>query len=441
MGLISTMIKTYKSGLLNEQQIKLLQHKKLKKLVSYARKNSKYFEKLYSNLGENFDLKDLPITNKVELMSCFDEWVTDSSANLQKIEEFTSDIENVGHMLNNKYLVFKTSGSTGNPAIVLYDKFAIDVASSVAALRTFARKQDFKAFMKNGKKTAGVFADYGFYLACGMSKYLSLKMPKKKNKITIDVNLPQQEIINRLNEFQPAMLSGYPSNLALLCEYDTFNIKPNVVITGGELLTDKTREKLAKKFNCYVQTHYSCTEVGEIACECSEGHLHVNEDWVIVEPVDKDNRPVGYGVCSDKVLVTNLSNFIQPFIRYELNDRVILHNEKCACGKKSVWLEVEGRSDDILQFENKVEIAPMSFYKILEEVKGVKRFQLVQQSFNKLELRLEAEDKQQVYDVLSEKLQEFLRDNGVSNVEIFLSSSLPCANKVSGKFKHVYKNF
>ncbi|MBR6004088.1 MAG: phenylacetate--CoA ligase family protein, partial [Lachnospiraceae bacterium] len=182
-----------------------------------------------------------------------------------------------------------------------YDKKNIDVSSAVAALRTFARKEDFRKFLKSGKKTAGVFANYGFYLACEMSRYLQLQMPKKKNKITVDVNAKEDKIIKELNDFKPSMLSGYPSNLALLADYKELSISPDVVITGGELLTDEIRKKLSDRFSCYVQTHYSCTEAGEIACECSVGHLHINEDWVIVEPVDKDNNPVGFGVRSDKV--------------------------------------------------------------------------------------------------------------------------------------------
>jgi len=440
MSLISTMIETYRANNLNEKEIKKIQQKRIKKLVRYAKNNSEYFKELYKNVKDDFNLEDLPTTNKIDLMNNFDIFITDKNINMNRILEFTSDIDNVGRMIDNKYLIFKTSGSTGNPVVVLYDKKNIDVASSVAAFRTFARKKDFKAFMKNGKRTAGVFANYGFYLACGMSRYLELKL-KKNNKITIDVNSKEEKIIKELNEFNPSMLSGYPSNLSLLSNFKELTIKPDVVISGGELLTDEIREKIEKKFNCYVQTHYSCTEAGEIACECSERHLHINEDWIILEPVDKNNKVIGYDKLSDKVLITNLSNYIEPFIRYELTDRVIVHSEKCKCGKNTHWLEIEGRTDDILEFENDSMIAPMSFYKILEEIEGITRFQLIQRSNKKLELRLISDKKEEVFKKAKNELTNFLNSKNIFDVEIFLADDKPQANKISGKFNHIYKDF
>lgn len=415
--------------------------KRMRELVDYAQKNSPFYKELYAGIGEDFKLTDLPPVTKPQMMASFDDILTDRSISMKKIEEFTSDLDNIGHKIDGKYLVFKTSGSTGVPAVILYDDDAIDVSSAVAAFRTFARQEDFKSFMKHGKKTAGVFADYGFYLACGMSKYLQLKMPRQKTKININVNAPEDEIISKLNEFQPAMLSGYPSNLALLADFKELDIHPDVVITGGELLTDEIRNKLEKRFGCYVQTHYSCTEGGEIACECSERHLHINEDWIIFEPVDRDNNPVPCGVMSDKVLITNLANKIQPFIRYELTDRVIVHDEKCACGRTSRWVEIEGRTDDILGFGNGVRIAPMSLYKILEEVPGMSRFQLVQRAADKLELRLIADDKNVSFEYAKKSLTDYFAEKGASGIEIVMSEDLPMPDKVSGKFKHIYKDF
>ena len=440
MSLIVTMFKTKCSNNITRKNVEKIQNRKLKKLVSYARKNSTFYANKFKHIESDYKLSDLPVTTKPEMMNSFDSVLTDSSINMKRIDDFTSDLDNIGRMIDNKYLIFKTSGSTGNPAVVLYDKQNIEVSSAIAAFRTFARNEDYKSFMKHGKKTAGVFADYGFYLACGMSRYLQLKMPGRKTKITVDVNGPEKEIIDILNEFKPSMLSGYPSNLALLADFDELNISPDIVITGGELLTDEIREKLTKKFGCYVQTHYSCTEGGEIACECSAGHLHINEDWVILEPVDKDNRPVDFGELSDKVLLTNLSNYIQPFIRYEITDRVIVHNEKCSCGKKSHWIEIEGRTDDIFEFENEIKIAPMSFYKILEEIKSIKRFQMIQKSHKELELRLVSDDKETAFTLAQKALESFLNSKGIKDVNIILSDSEPQANKISGKFKHFCKD-
>ena len=434
------MIKTKKLNDAPRKMIEKKQNERLRKLVNYARKNSDFYAEKYRGIGNDYNLSDLPVTTKPEMMNSFDSVLTDSSINMKRIDDFTSDLDNIGRMIDDKYLIFKTSGSTGNPAVVLYDKKNIEVSSAVAAFRTFARNEDYKSFMKHGKKTAGVFADYGFYLACGMSRYLQLKMPGKKTKITVDVNGPEKDIIDRLNEFKPAMLSGYPSNLALLADFEELNIEPDVVITGGELLTADIRNKLIKKFGCYVQTHYSCTEGGEIACECKDGHLHINEDWIILEPVDKDNHPVKYGELSDKVLITNLSNYIQPFIRYEITDRVIVHNEKCSCGKNTLWLEIEGRTDDIFEFENGIKIAPMSLYKILEEIKSIKRFQMIQRSLKELELRLLADDKEKSFTIAKKDLELFFNSKEIKDITILLSEDEPQANKISGKFKHFYRD-
>ena len=441
MSLAGAMAKTYRSDRLTRDKRAQLQLKRLNKLVAHAKTHSPYYAELIADVGESCSLDDLPITTKPQMMANFDDVVTDRAVTMRRIDEFTKNLDNVGRMLDGKYLVFKTSGSTGNPAVVLYDKQSIDVASAVAAFRTFARQEDFRAFAEHGKKTAGVFADYGFYLACGMSRYLQLKMPGKQTKITVDVNASEAQIIQELNAFQPAMLSGYPSNLALLADYDELVIHPDVVITGGELLTDDVRAKLSNKFGCYVQTHYSCTEAGEVACECSEGHLHINEDWVIVEPIDQDNRPVAFGELSDKVLITNLANYIQPFIRYELTDRIIVHDDPCACGKNTLWLEIEGRTDDILVFEGGVKIAPMSLYKVLEEVKSIRRFQVVQAAPMQIDLRLECDNRTAAFAEAQQALKEFLGSKGLPGVAIVLSDELPQANKVSGKFKHVYKDF
>lgn len=97
------------------------------------------------------------------------------------------------------------------------------------------------------------------------------------------------------------------------------------------------------------------------------------------------------------MLLTNLANRICPIIRFEITDRIVLHNEPCECGNMRPWLTIEGRTDDILCFENGIRIAPMLLYAVLKEVHGIERFQLIQQEDDRLELRLIADNKQEIF--------------------------------------------
>lgn len=440
IGLIQAMALTKKADSMAPEQRNALQQKRLRELVKYAKANSPYFAEAYKDVDENTPLTSLPVTNKATMMENFDRWMTDRSITREKVDAFMSDLSNVGKKLDGKYLVYTTSGSTGNPCIVLYDDSTVNVSSAIGVLRSFARPEDMTAFMKAGKKTLALFADNGFYLASGSVKYNLRKMPwKKKHMKTCEVRKPTAEIVSFLNDYQPSMVGCYPTALEVLAaeqEKGNLNIHPAIIMTGGEKLTDDVRSHLSQVFGCYVQTNYSCTEGGTIACECTEKHFHINDDWVILEAVDENNQPVPFGTQSAKMLLTNLANKVCPIIRFEITDRIVLHDEPCACGNNRPWLTLEGRTDDILIFSNGVRIAPMSLYAVLKEVHGIQRFQLIQQEDDRLELRIIAENKDTLFPQAKQAVEAYLSQNGVTT-EVFLSEALPQANPISGKFKHI----
>ncbi|MEG0397295.1 MAG: phenylacetate--CoA ligase family protein, partial [Oscillospiraceae bacterium] len=262
----------------------ILQEERLHKMVLWAKENSPYYAQHYKNIGTDFNLSDLPPTNKVELMAHWNEWITDKEISLAQVNEFMSDIDNIGRKLNGKYLVFTTSGSTGNPLVALCDSTTNNIMGAVNAVRSFARKKDMRAFIKRGAKTIGVFATGGFYLGYSSVRSRLLMMPWKKRQMAVtSALLPIPKIVEELNTFQPAMLGGYPSNLELLIDEQKsgrLHIAPVLIMTGGEYLSDALRKKLIKAFDCYVQTSYSCTEGGTIACECAEQHFHINDDFL-----------------------------------------------------------------------------------------------------------------------------------------------------------------
>lgn len=434
---------------MSQEERTTLQSTRLRQMVEWARENSPYYARLYKDIGADFQLSDMPPVNKIDLMAHWDEWVTDKTITLSEVNEFMCNLDNIGRKFKGNYLVFTTSGSTGNPLVALCDSTTNNVMGAVNAVRTFARKKDMSTFIRRGGKTIGVFATGGFYLGNSSVRSRLLMMPWKKRQMAVtSALLPTDQIVEELNAFQPAMLGGYPSNLELLIEKQQsgqLHISPVLIMTGGEYLSDALRDKLAKAFGCYVQTSYSCTEGGTIACECTEKHFHINDDWLIVEPVDKNNCPVPAGVQADKILLSNLFNFTQPFIRYEVTDRVVLHDEPCKCGNSSPWLTLEGRTDDVVSFlQNGVEIklAPLAIYATLKEVHELRRFQFITFSDNHAKLRIEPAEgftTQEAFGKAKSALERFFSIHGLTNIDVTLSDEKPKPDAGSGKFKHIIK--
>lgn len=432
---------------LNEKEREEVRDTRLREMVLWAKENSPVYRELYHHIDKDFKLSDLPPTNKVQLMSQFDEWLTDPGVKLADIEHFMENQDNIGRKFLDKYMVFTTSGSTGNPLVALCDNTTNNMMGAINTLRSFTRSSDLKAFILRGGKTIGVFATGGFYLSNSSVRARQLIMPWKKRKMAVtSALLPTEQIVKELNQFQPAMLGGYPSNLELLIEEQKsgrLHIHPVLIMTGGEYLSEELRKNLSETFNCYVQTSYSCTEGGSIACECAEHHFHINDDWIIVEAVDKDNNPVPDGVQADKILLTNLFNYTQPFIRYEVTDRVVMHHEPCACGKESPWLTLEGRTDDVVCFtqgEKEIKIPPLAIYATLKEIHSLRRFQVIAYPENKIELRLEPKEDHDIDNCFlqaKEMLIDFLASHGVRDITIELSDEIPKQQPGSGKYKHV----
>src|SRR6185503_8558740 len=104
---------------------------------------------------------------------------------------------------------------------------------------------------------------------------------------------PLPELVQQLNAFRPTLLATYPTAADLLAAEKAaghLSIQPAEIWTGGECLGPATRTHLTRAFGCRVRNSYGASEFLSIAAECTHGALHVNADWVILEPVDKNYR-------------------------------------------------------------------------------------------------------------------------------------------------------
>jgi phenylacetate-coenzyme A ligase PaaK-like adenylate-forming protein len=155
------------------------------------------------------------------------------------------------------------------------------------------------------------------------------------------------------------------------------------------------RQRLEGVLGCAVRNNYGASEFMSIAWECTQRRLHVNADWVILEPVDERGRPTPSNEPSYSTLLTHLANHVQPLIRYDLGDQLTMHAERCDCGSSLPVIEVSGRRDDALVMAGRtgraVTLLPMALSTVLEDEAGVFDFHLLQRDDHTLELRLPLE--------------------------------------------------
>lgn len=436
-----------KATKMTREEILELQKERFDTLVAYAREYSPFYRELYHGLESNPSMDSLPLTNKTMLMGQFDGWLTDSELSLAKVDDFLDKPENIGKFLDNKCIVAMTSGTLGTPTKILIDKKTWNVMNAIHYSRLFSLTDLIKVGMKGGKYFT--ISNPGF--SATYNTYRNQVLPNNFNKYrckAVDVDTPTSEIVTELNKFKPSVFSAYPTTMQLLLPHiksGSLRINPDIIVLGGETCPPELKKELDASFKSKIQNAYACTEAGMITTPCSEGHLHINLDWVILEPVDENNKPVPNGIMSHKVLLTNLSNFLQPIIKYEVADKIIIYDEPCKCGSVMPYLYVEGRTNDILDFQGAqgiVNISPMALA-TLGKIKGIVRYQIVQKNYHRLELKLQSQmgfDRAELFAQAQKQLLSSLKKMGIENVQVYLSEEIPKTHPTSGKFQYVIKD-
>ena len=154
--------------------------------------------------------------------------------------------------------------------------------------------------------------------------------------------------VARLNAYQPSILVGPPSLLALLAGEacaGRLTIKPRKVVAVAEVLDPLDAGVIAAQFGRPVHQVYQATE-GFLGATCDHGTLHLNEDLLVVQP-DWLDQPAG----KFAPIITDFHRMAQPILRYRLDDILTLASAPCPCGSPRRALEaVEGRCDDIFYF-------------------------------------------------------------------------------------------
>lgn len=416
--------------------------------VKHARTHSRHYRERYEALPETIeDVALLPVVSKTELMANFDAWVTDPVATLDKARAFAERDELIGEKFLGRYTLATTSGATGTRGVFLLDDRTMAVTQAMAyrMLSSWLGFADVIRILAGGGRTSMVMATGGHFASVVAAARLRKGRAIKAVQV-LSVHMPMADLVERLNAHRPVLVALYASAAALLAneqEAGRLRIKPALLTLSAEGLPEREYDRIAKAFKCKVGNSYAATEITFLSYSCKHHWLHVNADWVVLEPVDAEYRPVAPGVLSHTVLVSNLANRVQPILRYDLGDSVVMRPDPCPCGNPLPAIQVKGRSAEVLTLVNesgeRVALPPLLFGTIVDRTPGVERFQLVQAGPAELRIRLLTiadENPDFVWRAVRGQISNVLAKHGLAHVRIDRDGEAP-EQSAGGKYRQI----
>jgi phenylacetate-CoA ligase len=421
---------------------------RLARLREIAMRRSPFYRCCHHGLADA-PLQALPPVQKTELMESFDDWVTDPRVHLSDLLGFLRDPQRIGDAFAGAFVVWESSGSSGEPGVFVQDARAMAVYDAVESLRRSTPRplQRWLDPLFIGERMAFVGATGGhFATAVTVERLRRLNPWVAQSMRTFSILQPLSALTAQLEEWAPSVLATYPTAAALLAEeaqHGRLRINPDEVWTGGETLTPAMRHLIESGLACSVRNSYGASEFLPIAWECDEGLLHLNADWVILEPVDAQMRPVPPGELGSTTLLTNLANFVQPLIRYDVGDQVRFADQPCGCGSVLPAIEVHGRRDAVLQMRGaagrQITLLPLALTTVLEEQAGLYDFQLCQRDPTTLVLRVGTHGATGAAAVqrACAAVRGFAQQQGVIDVRVFAEAGVLPARGRTGKAPRV----
>jgi phenylacetate-CoA ligase len=456
MALLNTLGRTawtlaqFRPSRAKPDEVRRVQDRRLRQLLSFADEHSPFYRERFRGIDvKTAKLGDLPTTTKSEVMADFDRVLTDRSIRRDEVEDFLDHPANVGKLFKGKP-VCHTSGSQGQPLILVQDWLSLDL------LFAFQMTRGNVAYIRGGMtelfrrifspaRLAVIVSRPGFY----PSAVVWAHRPQSMNRF-LDLGMflgNDADLASKLRAFRPTALTATPTALDLLATQADPPDMPDLkqVVANSEMLTRAARDRIAAAFNAPVLDNYACGECLFLTNGCpTNTGAHVNADWAVLEIVDADNRPVPAGTLGAKILLTNLANYTQPLIRYEVGDLVAYSTEACECGSRLPRIDqIVGRSGDVFKVvcgRGEQTLAAYPFQHAFEHFRAIREWQAVQLGSNRILVRIEKVggeplDVESVKGRLHDRLNKAGFGSGLSVVFEFVNRLN--ADRKTGKFKRM----
>lgn len=327
------------------EELEARAHARLLALAAHAARRVPHYRDLFrdagldpSAIGAASDLARLPISTKAELRGGFPSRTTAAS------------------VPRHRWQKMMTSGSTGRPFEFYWDRQA---AASLAGTYHFWLGWAGTAIWH----TRVVVASPSYFYNEVSPRGRVRKLVGRALFGELDVSLSSDEItttgfravVDAIADRGPYFIRGYPRAIAGLAaalaeEGRPLPRDPVVVVTFAETVTPANAESIRSAFHCPLVNYYSAWEVPQMAQTCPDNPevLHVNSERVILRVVRPDGRDATPGE-SGRIVVTDLANFVMPFINYSAGDQAVA-GSTCPCGRGLPTIaRLEGRDAEVIR--------------------------------------------------------------------------------------------
>jgi len=317
----------------------------LRLLVSHAAAHVPYYRDLFQRAGVEpedlralSDLSRFPITTKADLRTRFPEGTC------------------AGNLTERRRQQMMTSGSTGLPLAFYWDR-------SAAPLRRAAYLLSLEWAGAAIWDTRVVIASpayfYNHVTPSPWVRRLAGRLVLGEHSVSLSADELStarfRALVRDVSRRGRYFIRGYPvpvAGLAAQLEKEAGSLAsyPKVVMTFAETLTPTNAANIHQAFRCHVVNYYSSWEVPQMAQTCPDypALLHVNSDRVILRVVRADGSDASAGEPG-RVVVTDLSNYVMPFINYFNGDHAVA-GPPCPCGRGFPTLAgLEGRDTEAIR--------------------------------------------------------------------------------------------
>lgn len=380
---------------MSAEALEQIQAEKLSEILEYASTKVPYYQNL--NLPNQATLKDFPILTK-NILNTETEKLISEEFKKQKLEK---------------------NHSSGSSGVQSFTYMSFDHKFYLRALQTHWW-------------TWGGYKPGESLIQTGISPNRTL--PKKLKDIFFRTKyleafaLNRKTIVNILRESEDKKtkhLAGYPSALnemALIANSENKVYQFKSLISYGDKLFDNHKKNFEKAFqNPIIVNTYGCAEGLLMACQVEIPYYYIMSPHVFIEIVDDDGNSLKDGERG-QILITCLSNFAMPIIRYKLGDLgIMLPKEDYPKNTKfnyPLLKEITGRETDVIKAPNGNILIIHSFTGIIEYYEEIKQFKVIQISKDKIVIEYITKNKGELSTNTQREIEERLLKLVENSMEI-----------------------